>query len=177
MKSAAPCRLLLAFTFGMVLLATPSAVADCIPMEQAPAKVGDETCVRGTVVQVNQSKSGTWFLNYCDDYRKCPFTVVVFARNLRDVGDVRMLQGKTIEVFGKIRLYDGRAEIILRNAHQLDGEAAKLPPAPKTYDASRRGRHRAGKFKSAKQGRRKRDPASPTLKPDKPPPVDEGESE
>ncbi len=177
MKSAAPCRLLLGLTFGLLLLAGPLATATCIPMEEAPTKVGDETCVRGTVVQVNESQSGTWFLNYCSDYRKCPFTVVVFAKDLRDVGDVRMLQNKTIEVFGKIRLYNDRAEIILRSARQLYGEAAKLPPPPKTYDASRHGRHRAGKFKSAKQGRRKKDPPPTTLKPDKQPPAGEDDSE
>ncbi len=177
MKPAVPCRLLLGLAFGLVLLAGPIAPADCIAIEEAPAKVGDETCVRGTVVQVNESKGGTWFLNYCDDYRKCPFTVVVFAKDLRDVGDVRMLQGKTIEVFGKIRLYNDRAEIILRNSRQLYGEAAKLPPPPKTYDASRHGRHRAGKFKRAKQGRRKPDPAPTTLKPDKPPPVGDDDKE
>ena len=175
MKSAVTCRLLLALTFGLVLLAGPFSAADCIAIEEAAAKVGDETCVRGTVVQVNESPSGTWFLNYCSDYRKCPFTVVVFAKDLRDVGDVRMLQGKSIEVFGKIRLYNDRAEIILRNARQLYGEAAKLPPPPKTYDASRHGRHRAGKFKSAKQGRRKPDPPSPTLKPDKQPQPEDAE--
>ena len=127
-------------------------------------------------MQVNQTKSGTWFLNYCSDYRKCPFTVVVFAKDLRDVGDVRMLQGKTIEVFGKIRLYDDRAEIILRSARQLDGESAKLPPPPRAYDASRHGSHRAGKYRSAKQGRRQ--PAAPpeTLTPDKQPPAGEAES-
>ena len=166
MKFLAPYRLLL---LGLVLLAGPAALAKCIPIEEAPRKVGDETCVRGTVVQVNQGKNGTWFLNYCADYRKCPFTVVVFGKDLRDVGDVRMLTGKTIEVFGKIRLYDGRPEIILRNARQLDGEAAKLLPPPRTYDASRRGRHSAGKFGRAKEGKRKPEPPPESLTPDKQP--------
>ncbi|MGH9556815.1 MAG: hypothetical protein ACRD2Y_13440 [Terriglobales bacterium] len=164
MKYVVPYRLLL---MGLVFFAGPAALAKCISIEEALKKVGDEACVRGTVLQVNQTKSGTWFLNYCADYRKCPFTVVVFAKDLRDVGDVRMLAGKTIEVFGKIRLYDGRPEIILRNARQLDGEAAKLPPPPRTYDASRRGKHRAGKYRSAKQGERKPDPPPTALTPDK----------
>ncbi|MGH9508705.1 MAG: hypothetical protein ACRD2M_02115 [Terriglobales bacterium] len=164
MKFAVLYRLLL---LGLVLLAGPVALAKCIPIEEAPKKVGDETCVRGTVVQVNQSKNGTWFLNYCADYRKCPFSVVVFAKDLRDVGDVRMLAGKTIEVFGKIRLYDGRPEIILRHARQLDGESAKLPPPPRTYDASRRGKHSAGRYRRAKEGERKPDPPPTDLTPDK----------
>jgi hypothetical protein len=175
MYSMVPCRRLI---LGLVFLAGPAAFAKCIPIEEAPKKVGDETCVRGTVIAVKESKSGgAWFLNYCADYTKCPFTVVIFAKDLRDVGDVRMLAGKSIEVFGKIRLYNDRAEIILRNARQLYGEAAKLPPPPKTYDASRKARHSAGKFKSAKQGRRQKDPPPTTLKPDKPPPAGEGDSE
>ncbi len=174
MYSMVPCRRLI---LGLVFLAGPAAFAKCIPIEEAPKKVGDETCVRGTVIAVKESKNGAWFLNYCADYTKCPFTVVVFAKDLRDVGDVRLLAGKTIEVFGKIRMYDGRPEIILRNSRQLYGEAAKLPPPPKTYDASRHGRHRAGKFKSAKQGKRKRDPAPTTLKLDKQQTPGEGESE
>ncbi len=174
MYCVVPCRLLF---LGLLTLAGPAAFAKCIPIEEAPQKVGDETCVRGKVVQVSQSQTGTWFLNYCADYRKCPFTVVVFAKDLRHVGDVRMLAGKTIEVFGKIRMYEGRPEIILRHSRQLDGEAARLPPPPRTYDASRHGRHRAGKFKSAKQGKRKPDPAPTTLTPDKPLPPEESEPE
>lgn len=170
MKRFAPRRWLF---LTVVLLLAPVAFAKCIPIEEAAQKVGDETCVRGTVVHVSQSKNGTWFLNYCADYRKCPFTVVIFARDLRNVGDVRMLKDKTIEVFGKIRLYDGRPEIVLRNARQLDGESAKLPPAPRTYDASRRGRYSAGKYRKAKSGKDKGDPPPADLTPDKqPPPAD-----
>ena len=120
------------------------AAAACIPIAQAPQKIGADACVTGTVVKVEESqKGGAWFLDFCEDYRKCPFTVVVFTRDLKDVGDVRQLQGKTIEVWGRIRSYGGRAEIILRNARQLRGEAAKLPPLPKDYDVTRRGRYSA----------------------------------
>jgi DNA/RNA endonuclease YhcR with UshA esterase domain len=164
MTLAFPFRYLL---LGAVLLVVPAASAKCIPIEEAPQKVGDEICVRGTVVEVTQSNRGTWFLNYCADYRTCPFTVVVFAKDLRHVGDVRMLKGKTIEVFGKIRLYNGRPEIVLRHVRQLDGASAKLPPAPRTYDASRRGRYSAGKYRKAKSGKDKEDPPPTDLTPDK----------
>jgi len=120
------------------------ATAACLPIAQAPGKIGADACVTGMVVKVVESeKGGAWFLDFCEDYRKCPFTVVVFTRDLKDVGDVRQLQGKSIEIWGRIRSYGGRAEIILRNARQLRGEAAKLPPLPKEYDVQRRGRYRA----------------------------------
>ena len=105
-------------------------------------------CVAGKVVKVAEAKSGTWFLDFCADYKQCPFTVVVFARNLRDVGDVRQLAGKDIEIFGKVKLYGGRAEIILSDARQLHGEAAALAPMPKEYDASRHGRYSAGRYRT-----------------------------
>jgi hypothetical protein len=142
-------RLLLA----IALLAVPAG-AKCISIEDAAARIGEVTCVRGTVVKVFESrKSGTWFLDFCADYRTCPFTVVIFSRYLRDVGDVRMLAGRTIEVHGKIASYDGRAEIVLKHSRQLKGESAKLPPVPKTYDADRRGRYSAGRFPSGNGSR------------------------
>lgn len=115
-----------------------------MPIAQAPNKIGADACVAGTVLKVVESeKGGAWFLDFCEDYRQCPFTVVVFTRDLKDVGDVRQLQGKNIEIWGRIRSYGGRAEIVLRHARQLRGEAAKLPPLPKDYDVQRRGGYRA----------------------------------
>jgi DNA/RNA endonuclease YhcR with UshA esterase domain len=101
------------------------------------------------VVKVKETQSGTWFLNFCENYRKCPFTVVVFRGNLRDVGDVRQLEGKRIEVHGRIQTYRGRTEIILRDHRQLRGEAAQIPPVPKDFDVQRKGRFSAGSIRTA----------------------------
>ena len=51
----------------------------------------------------------------------CPFTVVVFPYNLKDVGDVRRLEGRNIEIHGAVKLYDGKAEIILNRISQIAG--------------------------------------------------------
>jgi DNA/RNA endonuclease YhcR with UshA esterase domain len=66
------------------------------------------------------------------------------------VGDVRQLEGKTIEVGGKIEEYMGRAEIILKDVKQLRGEAASIPPLPKNYDATKRGNFSAGSISKGK---------------------------
>jgi DNA/RNA endonuclease YhcR with UshA esterase domain len=126
-----------------------SASAECIPFAEAQKKVGETVCVTGKVLKVSTSaRSGTQFLNFCDDYKTCPFTVVVFARDLRDVGDVRPLEGQTIEIHGKVKLYKGQAEIILSDSRQLRGEAAKLPALPKNYDVENQGKYSAGQYKS-----------------------------
>jgi len=73
------------------------AAAACIPIEEAPKAIGDTTCVTGKVLKVAESRSGSFFLDFCENYRQCPFTVYVPAKNLRDVGDVRQLEGQVIE--------------------------------------------------------------------------------
>jgi hypothetical protein len=90
------------------------------------------------------------YLDFCADYRSCPFTVVVFRGDLRKVGDVRQLQGRVVAVRGTIEEYDERAEIILRHAQQLGGGAAKLTAIPKDYDVERQGKYSAGSPKLPK---------------------------
>jgi len=135
--------------------------AECLPLEQAQNHIGRNACVTGKVLKVAQSQKGTYFLDFCENYRECPFTVVVFQKNLRDVGDLRALQGQQINIHGKIKAYTGRAEIVLEDARQLKGLVAKLPPAPKNFDVEKRGTFSAGdKPRHAKPDRvpRKRNP-------------------
>lgn len=133
-----------------ILLFSVSLAAKCLPLSEAGKHIGDTKCVAGKVLTVTESPNGAWFLNFCEDYRQCPFTVVAFSRDLRDVGDVRYLAGKEVEIHGKIKEYQGRAEIILRDRRQLRGESAKLPPVPKDYDASRHGNYSARQLPSSK---------------------------
>jgi hypothetical protein len=56
---------------------------------------------------------GVHFLDFCDDFHLCPFTVVIFPGDLKSVGDVRQLQGRMVEIHGQVKEYDGRAEIVL----------------------------------------------------------------
>jgi DNA/RNA endonuclease YhcR with UshA esterase domain len=139
-----------------------SAAAECIPFTEAGKHIGDDRCVTGKVLHVNQTAGGTTFVNFCEDYRVCPFTVVVFRGDLKHVGDVRQLAGRTIAISGEIKDYDGRAEIILREMRQLNGEAASIPGLPKGYDVEKKGRYSAGKFshpKSKRKTAKKRQPA------------------
>jgi DNA/RNA endonuclease YhcR with UshA esterase domain len=131
----------------LLLLTSVGWSENCVPFDQAGDHIGKKVCISGKVLKVTQSESGSYFIDFCEDYRKCPFTVVVFRSNLKNIGDVTALAGKDIEISGKIEEWRGRAEIILKDAAQLRGESAKLPPAPGAYDASRQGNFSAGKFK------------------------------
>ena len=127
--------------------------AECIPFNDAKDHIGETRCVTGKVMRVEAGERGVHYLDFCEDYRLCPFTVVVFAGDLKHVGDVRQLQGRLVEIHGPVKEYDGRAEIVLRESRQLSGELAKIPPLPKTYDAERQGHYSAGKFSHPKARR------------------------
>jgi hypothetical protein len=130
---------------ALLLLLSAFCAAECIAFKEASKHVGALSCVRGRVVKITNSDQGTTFLNFCEDYRTCPFQVVIFRGDLPHVGDVRHLVGKTIEIQGKIEDYDGHTEIILKRPGQLHGDAAKIPPCPKVSMSRRRaGTARAG---------------------------------
>ena len=93
------------------------------------------------------------FLDFCDDFRLSPFTVVVFPAGLKGAGDVRQLPGRMIEIQGQVKEYDGRAEVILEEYRQLGGSGAKIPPLPKNYDVEKKGRCSAGTFSHLKAGK------------------------
>ena len=151
-----------------IALLTSLSHCECLSIEQTKNKTGARACVSGKVLKVVAGR-GVHFLNFCEDYTKCPFTVVVFDRDLRDVGDVRQLEGKTIEIHGNIVQYEGRPEIILRDSAQLKGGSPRLPPVPKSYDAERRGKYSAtakssgttSTKKSKKPPRKPRDTTDP----------------
>jgi hypothetical protein len=138
---------------GLVVGIVPAFGNNCIPITQARQHIGKTKCVTGKVVKVTRTESGTHFLNFCQDYRTCPFQVVIFRGDLKHVGDIRQLEGRILEIHGDIKDYDGRPEIVLKDAGQLKGEAARIPPLPKNYDVARKGRYSAGRFKHPKSAR------------------------
>jgi hypothetical protein len=138
---------------GLMLLALPGllSASDCIPIQQVSHHVGETKCVAGKVLKIRVGNKGVHFLDFCEDQLACPFTVVVFQSGLKDVGDVRRLAGRTIEIHGTVKLYEGRPEIILNHISQIIGGAAMIPPLPKNYDVENRGHYSAGHLRPTKK--------------------------
>jgi hypothetical protein len=160
----------------MLCVSTPAFCGDCLPFDQAHKHIGETQCVTGKVVRVEAGSGGVHYLDFCDDYRLCDFSVVVFSYDLKKVGDVRQLAGKVIEIRGEIKDYDDRAEIILESKKQLTGEAAMLPampPMPKSFDVEQRGHFSAGKFRAKKSRSTYRKKGTPTLPAEIPEDVEE----
>lgn len=86
---------------------------------EAPKHVGEYASVRGTLVETYTSKTGTVFLDFCANYKTCPFSGVIFADDAKKFGDLSKYNGKTITLTGKISSYQGKAEIVLSSPSQL----------------------------------------------------------
>ncbi len=125
--------------------------SDCIPIHEASQHVGETKCVEGKVVRVKVGDRGVHFLDFCEARATCPFSVVVFPSGMKDVGDVRRLAGRTIEIKGPVKIYDGRAEIVLNRISQITGGAAMIPPLPKNYDVENRGHYSPGHLRPSKK--------------------------
>jgi hypothetical protein len=91
----------------------------CLALSDAGRHTGENTCVEGRVLRVFTSRSGTTFLDFCQDYRHCPFTSVIFAADRSKFGNLGSLAGRTVNILGEITTYNGRAEIIIRDPKQI----------------------------------------------------------
>jgi hypothetical protein len=152
---------------ALIMMSAAICRADCYSFDKAPQHVGEIVCIRGRVVKVSAGASGTHYLNFCEGYLTCPFTVVVFPAHLEQIGDVRTLENHEIEIDGLVKLYHGHPEIILAELSQLHGDAAShIPPLPKKYDVAEHGKFSAGttyakKPKSSKKATTQTDNTDP----------------
>jgi hypothetical protein len=145
-----PARAVLAVL--AILFSTPLfASSDCLSIGDAKQHVGETKCVTGKVLRVKVGAKGVHYVDFCQDQMACPFAVVVFPSDLKDVGDVRRLAGRMIEIRGPVKLYNGRAEIILNRVSQLTGGSTLIPPLPKNYDVEKQGHYSAGRMRPTKK--------------------------
>lgn len=98
-----------------------NAVGEMVKIDymEALQYIGKYAQVRGTVEKVYKSSSNTIFIDYCKSSNKCPFSVVIFASDADKFKDVSKLQGKQITVTGIIKVYKGKAEIIVNSKEQF----------------------------------------------------------
>ena len=127
-----------------ILTLASCASAACLPMEEVAKHIGKNACVHAKVLSVSATPGGTHLLHFCAERQECGFSAVVFRRDLRHVGDVRALEGKEVDIEGKIHLYQGHPEIIVREWRQIKGAGVQLPPLPKNYDAGKEGKFSPG---------------------------------
>ncbi len=91
----------------------------CYDYTDARKHIGETGCIKGKIVQVYTSTKGNTFLNFCYDYKTCPFSAVIFSSDANKFSDPQKYSGKNVEFTGLIRTYEGSAEIILKSPTQI----------------------------------------------------------
>ena len=91
----------------------------CVDIRNAGPLVGKSGCVAGLVLRVYSARTGNTFLDFCQDYRACRFSSVIFASDKSQFGNLESLQGRRVEIRGDVTTYQGHAEIIIRDPQQV----------------------------------------------------------
>lgn len=91
----------------------------CVDFRQAPSRAGENGCISGYVLRAYTSKTGNTFLDFCRDYKSCPFTSVIFASDRGKFGNLETLEGRQVNLHGFISIYNGQAEIIVHDPRQI----------------------------------------------------------
>jgi DNA/RNA endonuclease YhcR with UshA esterase domain len=102
-------------------LSSQSAIAqsNSINYTDAPNHIGKQVVISGKVNNIFVSKTNTTFINFCKDYRSCPFSAVIFAEDRSQFGDLEKLIGETVQISGIVNEYKGNPQIVLKNPSQL----------------------------------------------------------
>jgi hypothetical protein len=86
-----------------VSLAVPAVAGtpNCVPFSDAEKYVGSHHCVSGKVVKIQPGEKGVHFVDFCQEHARCPFSVVVFANDLKLWATFATWQGERFR-FGAI---------------------------------------------------------------------------
>jgi DNA/RNA endonuclease YhcR with UshA esterase domain len=86
---------------------------------EAVNHVGENATIRGTVIDVYTSKTGTIFFDFCKSYKTCPFSAVIFASSAGDFQNIKQYTGQNISITGTVTSYQGKAEIVIESPSQI----------------------------------------------------------
>ena len=102
------------------ILAPILARAETIAPSDTQKYVGKSVTVEGPVNEVHHAVSGkVIFVDMGGRYPNNTFAGVIFSDDASKFPDVDSLGGKTVDITGTIKLYQGRTEIILNDPAQM----------------------------------------------------------
>ena len=83
--------------------------------------------VTGKVAQVS-IRPKLVYINLDKKFPESPMTCVIFARATNEFGNLKALEGRDVEIKGKIEEYRDKAQIILNSSNQL--KVIEMPAEP-----------------------------------------------
>ncbi|MGH6674316.1 MAG: hypothetical protein ACRECE_09805 [Xanthobacteraceae bacterium] len=104
---------------GLALTATSVRAADTIAPGEARAHAGEHVTIEGAVSAVHTADSGVTFLDIGGSFPNNAFAAVIFKDDAAKFRHLDSFTGRTVDVSGAVRLYQGKAEIVLNDPAQI----------------------------------------------------------
>jgi DNA/RNA endonuclease YhcR with UshA esterase domain len=98
--------------------APPTAGPKRISAAEAEKHYQETVIVTGKVAQVT-IRPALVYVNLDKKFPETPMNCVIFARATNQFGDLKKLEGKQVEIDGRIEEYKDKAQIILNSTNQL----------------------------------------------------------
>lgn len=92
--------------------------AKVISASQAEKYLQQSVTVTGMVAQVTM-RDKLVFLNLDKRFPNTPLSCVIFSRSTNQFGDLKALEGKQVEIKGKVETYNQKPQIVLSSTNQL----------------------------------------------------------
>jgi DNA/RNA endonuclease YhcR with UshA esterase domain len=97
---------------------TPAPAPVRIGTADADKHLDESVVVTGKVAQVT-IHTAIVFLNMDQPFPDSPLTAVIMAKNTNGFGDLKSLEGKAVEISGKLKAFHDKPEIVLESTNQL----------------------------------------------------------
>lgn len=131
-----PCRMKLGWALGMTIMlacgpvhAQQGELVPATPAAEAGKLIGTNAVVVGKVAEVFKTAK-VIRINFEEKYPKHVFSAIVFTRNFNVFTNLETLVGKTVEVSGKVALFNRKPEIILNSRGQMRVLEEAKPAVP-----------------------------------------------
>jgi DNA/RNA endonuclease YhcR with UshA esterase domain len=109
----------LAFAAAAIAQTPGQTSAQTVTPADAHSHVDQTVTVEGAVSNVHKIPSGITFIDMGGKYPDNTFTAVILAADTAKFPDMTSLNGKTVDVTGKVQLYKGKPEILLTDTSQI----------------------------------------------------------
>jgi DNA/RNA endonuclease YhcR with UshA esterase domain len=103
---------------ALAVLAAPAAAATITPSDAA-RHLGEVVTVEGVVVSVHAAPNGMIRLDLGGKSPGAAFTAVIFPKNAPAFDSIAGYVGNEVTISGPVQLYQGKLEITLTNAGQI----------------------------------------------------------
>ncbi|HXC57639.1 MAG TPA: hypothetical protein VNU97_20225 [Rhizomicrobium sp.] len=103
----------------LLALAATSAAAENVTVDDAAKHAGETATVVGRLSHVHKTASQTTFWDFDGTAPGSSFTAVIFKHDGGAFPDMTPMVGKTLAITGKIEIYSGKPEIVLKTIGQV----------------------------------------------------------